>query len=160
MKFGTSVLLDGLVTGAVELRRQYATLFAELASDGTWHIKSSIDFTHLGSATFRHQLDTGTIATEICYLIRCEDDDVRKEVINALGHLVGDGKVQFLSMLKAKHFMPRIDHSRRMITAGFPVIIDGLRTPNSRIFGDIARFISGIVPHGKASTTEFQLSHP
>ncbi|KAJ7861794.1 armadillo-type protein [Mycena olivaceomarginata] len=115
MKFGTSVLLDGLVTGAVELRRQYATLFAELASD----------------ATFRHQLDTATIATEICSLIRCEDDDVRKEVINALGHLVGD------------------DHSRRMITAGFPVIIDGLRTPNSRIFGDIARFISGIVPHGE-----------
>ncbi|KAJ7455458.1 hypothetical protein FB451DRAFT_642339 [Mycena latifolia] len=74
IKFGARTLLEGMTTGSTELRRCYAELFSDLATD----------------AAFRNTIKHSGVETEICSLLQTEDDHVRKHVVVALGIFASD----------------------------------------------------------------------
>ncbi|KAJ6616742.1 armadillo-type protein [Mycena sp. CBHHK59/15] len=111
VKFGALTLLEGLTAGSTELRRRYAKLFSELATD---------------EPSFIREMTMNGTEKEFCALLRAEDDEVRMHVVNALKQL-------------AVH-----DNGRKIITGGFPAIIESLRDRNPPIFSTITRFLADV----------------
>ncbi|KAF7344849.1 putative Transmembrane protein [Mycena venus] len=101
-----ATLLEGLTTGSTELRKQCAELFVKVAND----------------SAFRQQLAKTVSPTELCSLVKCEDNDTRKCIVTALTNLAAD------------------DRTQRMIIEALPAIIERLdQTPS--IAPDVARFL-------------------